>query len=55
MKRRVVFVHKEGSKNKLFMMMLRERINGWVEESGMLGVSERDEGQREYFYAREDD
>ena len=22
---------------KLFMMVLRERINGWVEESGMLG------------------
>ena len=49
---RVVLVHKGGSKNelknyrpvaiinvvyKLFMMVLRERINGWVEESGMLG------------------
>ena len=22
---------------KLFMMVLRESINGWVEESGMLG------------------
>ena len=22
---------------KLFMVVLRERINGWVEESGMLG------------------
>ena len=35
---------------KLFMMVLRERINGWVEESGMLGdiqgVSEWGEGQR---------
>ena len=49
---RVVSVHKGGSKKelknyrpvaiinivcKLFMMVLRERINGWVEESGMLG------------------
>ena len=49
---RVVLVHKGGSKRelknyrpvaiinvvcKLFMMVLRERINGWVEESGMLG------------------
>ena len=48
----VVLVHKEGSKKelnnyrpvaiinvvcKLFMMVLRERINGWVEESGKLG------------------
>ena len=33
---------------KLFMMVLREIINGWVEESGMLcdqqGVSERGKG-----------
>ena len=49
---RVVLVHKGGSKKelknyrpvaiisvvcKLFMMVLRERINGWVEENGMLG------------------
>ena len=49
---RVVFVHKGGSKKELknyrpvaiinvvckfFMMVLRERINVWVEESGMLG------------------
>ena len=49
---RVVLVHKGGSKKelknyrpvaiinvvrKLFMMVLRERINGWVEESGMIG------------------
>ena len=49
---RVVLVHKGGNKKelknyrpvaiinvvcKLFMMVLRERINGWVEESGMLG------------------
>ena len=49
---RVVLVHKEGSKKevrnyrpiaiinvicKLFMMLIRESINGWVEESGMLG------------------
>ena len=26
---------------KLFMMVLRERINGWVEESGMLGDIQR--------------
>ena len=48
-----MLVHKGGSKkelknsrpvaiinvvcSKLFMMVLRERINGWVEESGMLG------------------
>ena len=37
---------------KLFMMVLRERINGWVEESGMLvdiqggGGSEWGKGQR---------
>ena len=35
---------------KLFMMVLREIINGWVEESGMLGdiqgVSEWGEGQK---------
>ena len=49
---RVVFVHKGGSKKesknyrpvaiinvmcKLFMMVVSERINEWVEESGMLG------------------
>ena len=49
---RVVLEHKGGSKkelknyrpvaiknvvSKLFMKVLRERINGWVEESGMLG------------------
>ena len=49
---RVVLVHKGGSKKelknyrpvaiinvvcKLFMMVLSERINGWVEESDMLG------------------
>ena len=48
---RVVLVHKGGSKKelkkcrpiinvvcKMFMMVTRERINGWVEESGgMLG------------------
>ena len=51
---RVVLVHNGGSmkelKNskpaaiinamcKLFMMVVRERINEWVEESGMLGCS----------------
>ena len=50
--RRVVLVHKGESKKevrnyipiaiinvicKLFMMLLRDSINGWVEESGMLG------------------
>ena len=50
---RVVLVHKGGSKKevsnygpiaiinvicKLFMMLIRDGINGWVEESGMLGV-----------------
>ena len=64
MESRVVLVHKGTSKQelknyrpvaiinvvcKLFMMVLRERINGWVEESGMLGdvqgVSEWGEGQ----------
>ena len=49
---RVVLVHKRGRKKelinnrpvaflnvvcKLFMMVLREIINGWVEESGMIG------------------
>ena len=49
---RVVLVHKGGSKKevsnyrpiaiinvicKLFMMLIRDSINGWVEESGMLG------------------
>ena len=49
---RVVLVHNGGSKKeltnyrpvqiinvmcKLFMMVVRERINEWVEESGMLG------------------
>ena len=49
---RIVLVHKGRSKKelknyrpvaiihvvcKLFMMVLRERIHGWVEESGMLG------------------
>ena len=49
----IVLVHKGGGSKKelknnrpvviisvvckLFMMVLRERINGWVEESGMLG------------------
>ena len=44
-----MLVHKGGSKKKfrpvaiinvvstLFIMVLRERINGWVEESGMPG------------------
>ena len=62
---RVVLVHKGGSKKelkkyrpvaiinvvcKLFIMVLRERLNGCVEESGMLGDiqggSEWGEGQR---------
>ena len=62
---RVILVHKMGSKKELknyrplaiinvvctlFMMVLRERINRWVEESGMLGdiqgVSEWGERQR---------
>ena len=44
---RVVLVHKRGSNYrpiaiinvicKLFMMLIRDSINGWVEESGMLG------------------
>ena len=49
---RVVLVHKGGSKKevrnyrpiviinvicKLFMMLIRDSVNGWVEESGMLG------------------
>ena len=49
---RVVLVHKGGSKKdvinyrpisvinvicKLFIMIIRDSINGWVEESGMLG------------------
>ena len=45
---------------KLFMMVLRERINGWVEESGMLGdiqwgfrMGQRTEDN--LFYVREDD
>ena len=53
---RVVLVHKEGSKKevrnhrpvaiinvicKLFMMLIRDSINGWVEESGMLGDVQR--------------
>ena len=48
----VVLVHKEGSKKevrnyrpiaiinvicKMFMMLIIDSINGWVEESGMLG------------------
>ena len=56
-----MLVHKGGSKKelknyrpvaiinvvcKLFMMVLRERINGWVEESGMLGDIQGGEGQR---------
>ena len=62
---RVVLVHKGGSKKelknyrpvaiinvmcKLFMMVVREIINEWVEQSGMLGDiqggSRRGEGQR---------
>ena len=39
---------------KLFMMVLRERINGWVEESGMLGDIQG--GFRiTFFYVSEDD
>ena len=49
---RVVLVHKGGSKKevnnyrpiatinvicKLFMMLIRDSINGWVEDSGLLG------------------
>ena len=43
---------------KLFMMVLKERINGWVEESGMLGdIQGFRQGQMtedNIFYARED-
>ena len=42
---------------KLFIMVLSERINGWVEESGMLGeihgVSEWSEGQRKNMFMLE--
>ena len=45
---------------QVFMMVLRERINGWVEESGMLGdiqecfrMGRRTEDN--IFYVREDD
>ena len=42
---------------KLFMMVLREIINGWVEDSGMIcdiqGVSEWGEGQRITFFMLE--